>query len=104
MSQSPKTLPRFIPTLTEVVPGSFAAAMPASQDPVDPGPMPGLAVDEVQRRIHFAMQSSLRTLLDETVAAQLADMRPRLVAEIDRVLQEKLSALVAAELTHRGVD
>lgn len=103
MPQSARPLPRFIPTLTEVVQGPLASQASAANGSADAEPLPGAAVEDVQRRIHAAVQASVLPLIDEIVAARLADMRLRLVTDIDRLLHEKLSALVASELANRGV-
>jgi hypothetical protein len=92
MPDSAKNLPRFIPTLTEVVHAPIKRES-TPQYPEQPG-------KKNPEEINSALQSSLRALVDEVVAVQLAELRPRLVVEINRVLQERLGELVAAKLAN----
>ncbi len=104
MPNTAKALPRFIPTLTEVVQfqAPSASHAPAPHRPGGGGPASPEVPDEVRQRLDAALRPQLRSLVDEIVAAQLAEMRPRLVTEIDRLLQQKLSELVAAGLANPG--
>lgn len=100
MSTPPKNLPRFLPTLTEVVkPGDAAAAASAEALPVPP-PMPTAEelVERVMRRLAPTLETRLRAVMTALVQEQVSAMEPYLWQEVDQALRQTVTAAVAQEI------
>lgn len=100
MSTPPKNLPRFLPTLTEVVkPGDAAAAASAEAVPVPP-PMPTAEelVERVMQRLAPTLETRLRAVMTALVQEQVSAMEPYLWQEVDQALRQTVTAAVAQEI------
>lgn len=100
MSTPPKNLPRFLPTLTEVVkPGDAAAAASAEAVPVPP-PMPTAEelVERVMQRLAPTLEIRLRAVMTALVQEQVSAMEPYLWQEVDQALRQTVTAAVAQEI------
>lgn len=109
----PKTPPRFVPTLTDVVqePGRLAPVLPnAVQVPVEPEPAvmglaaglpPGieeLVVHRVMQRVDVVLDQRLREAIALVVQEQTRSMVPRLREEVESVVRHAVYEAVADEL------
>ncbi|CAN5496759.1 hypothetical protein BH11PSE7_BH11PSE7_04940 [soil metagenome] len=99
MSGAPRTPPRFVPTLTEVVQGRD----------VPSGVLAGQAATFQEQIIHRVMQRvdlSLERRLRESVATlvleQTRSLGPLLREEIEAVVRQSVSEAVAEELAQRS--
>lgn len=100
MSTPPKNLPRFLPTLTEVVkPGDAAAAASGEAAPVLP-PMPTAEelVERVMQRLAPTLEIRLRAVMTALVQEQVSAMEPYLWQEVDQALRQTVTAAVAQEI------
>lgn len=100
MSTPPKNLPRFLPTLTEVVkPGDAAAAASGEAAPVRP-PMPTAEelVERVMQRLAPTLEIRLRAVMTALVQEQVSAMEPYLWQEVDQALRQTVTAAVAQEI------
>ncbi len=84
MSTPPKTPPRFLPTLTEVVRPGEAYAAPQSS----PGNYDEQLVREVMRRLNTSLEVRLREALGTVVVEQVQLLGPRLRQEIELVVRQ----------------
>lgn len=94
MNTPPRNLPRFLPTLTEVVqPGALAhAEIPASPDLED-------TVWFVMQRVDLVMERRLReeteTMLRAVVAEHVQSLSIRLRQELETVVRQAISDALA---------
>lgn len=93
MPASPRNLPRFLPTLTEVVQPPVVMQAPA--EPSFPNEE---LIERVMRRLDVSLESRLREALDTRILEQLKAMEPRLRQEIGFVVRQAVAEAVAAEL------
>lgn len=99
MSDEPRYVPRFIPTLTEVVD-------PASLKVVTTKTRPNVQdlVDELQRQllpvIERRIQQEYEQLLDGLLRGALRDMRERLQAEMQSQVLQVVSNYLAKQENH----
>ena len=113
MGTPPNHLPRFLPTLTEVVrPGG---AVPPDGAP-DPAPLPlapqtdaslGLPaveelVERVMQRLTPVLETRLRAVVDSLVQEQISALEPYLWNEVEQMLRREVAATVTQELTLLG--
>ena len=91
-----RTPPRYVPTLTEVVPGS-ADARPA----VDPGLTQDQLVRRVLQRVDLTLERRLREAIAATVLEQTRSIAPLLRQEIEEVVRETVAQAFAEELPGR---
>lgn len=105
MSTSQKNLPRFLPTLTEVVQPGDAAAFAAASDEAAPvqsagQPMPAAEelVERVMQRLTPTLETRLRTVMATLVQEQMSALEPYLWQEVDQALRQAVAAAVAQEL------
>ncbi len=105
MSMSEKNLPRFLPTLTEVVQAGNAAPLAAASAgtlsaQIADSPLP--AADELVERVMQRLAPTLEIRLREVVAAlvqeQVSALQPYLWQEVDQALRQSVTAAVAQEL------
>lgn len=91
----PRTPPRFVPTLTEVV-----VAHPDDADVAPPG-VPGLSEDQLVRRIMQRVSQGLEQRLREAVAQvvleQTRGIAPLVAAEVESVVRSLVSEALAQE-------
>lgn len=100
MKANPGNLPRYLPTLTEVVaPVSEATASPA---PEDPPPAPALDTDAVVERVMQRLAPVLHAKLSEIVAnlveQEIRALQPRLLQEVELMARESMAQALADEL------
>jgi hypothetical protein len=122
MATSDRIPPRFVPTLTEVVPmaavppappaqgvtpsvwGALQDAFTPSQEDGGPSGGPDLALQQesiihrVMQRVDLALEDRLREAVASVVLEQVRVMAPRLRDEIEMVVREAVSEAVAEEL------
>ncbi|HCY15402.1 MAG: hypothetical protein A2Z93_08230 [Curvibacter sp. GWA2_64_110] len=99
MSTSQKNLPRFLPTLTEVVqPGDAAAFATAGTDAAGPMPSAEELVERVMQRLTPTLEIRLREVVTALVQEQMSALEPYLWQEVDQALRQQVSAAVAQEL------
>lgn len=99
MAGSPRTPPRYVPTLTEVV-----------QPPVAPedGAQDSLAqlqeqvIHRVMQRVDLSLERRLREAIATLVMEQTRNLGPLLREEIELVVRQSVSDAVAQELSARG--
>lgn len=119
MSKPPRTPPRFVPTLTEVVPDSSAAASPepalASAAPAPavaeaavapplliPEGFEELLVHRVMQRVDVGLDQRLRDAIATVVQEQTRSVLPRLREEIESVVRQVVYEAVADELLSKN--
>ena len=98
MQTNPKVLPRFIPTLTEVVTFPVEPQPPSIVFTAEGQINPEDLVDRVMMQLKGPINASVQAAVDEFLASHLVQLRPRIAHEIDRVLRQKLGEVLAAEL------
>lgn len=124
MSTSPRTPPRFVPTLTEVVPDTSAVSSPEPVAPppaaLEPAPAPAptsvavevalaplaslpdgfeeLLVHRVMQRVDVGLDQRLRDAIATVVQEQTRSVLPRLREEIESVVRQVVYEAVADEL------
>jgi hypothetical protein len=121
MASSDRLPPRFVPTLTEVVPVAAVAPPPTSgvtasvwgalQDAFSPPPGESSGFDSpdpvfqqesiihrVMQRVDLALEDRLREAVAGVVLEQVRVMAPRLRDEVEMVVREAVSEAVAEEL------
>lgn len=103
MSMSEKNLPRFLPTLTEVVqPGDAAAFAQANALPALNGghamPAAEELVERVMRRLTPTLEIRLREVVTALVQEQISALEPYLWQEVEQALRQSVTAAVAQEL------
>lgn len=87
MSTAPKNLPRFIPTLTEVVdPASLTSLTVTSRPDVEA--MVTLVQQQIQPIFERRLQEELDRLVRASVARQWADISTRLQDEMDMFVRQ----------------
>ena len=94
MNSPPPNLPRFLPTLTEVV---FPPGSSAGSEPLEPGPQDITA--SVMQRVDKVMERRLRetTALTHTLLTeQLENLCSSLRQELETVVREAVAAAVAS--------
>ena len=83
---SPKTTPRFLPTLTEVVqPRSVHAVPPPAKPPVSIDV--DALVDRVMLSVAPHIESQLRELVTDVVQEQLRELAPRIQHDLEVVVR-----------------
>ncbi|MDO8280297.1 MAG: hypothetical protein Q8K31_03090 [Burkholderiaceae bacterium] len=106
-----KPPPRFVPTLTEVVPAPPAASVPTAQGQpaspplvhaVLPGPLQEQIIHRVMQRVDVSLERRLREAIATVVLEQTRLLGPLLKEEIELVVRQSVSEAVAAELALLG--
>jgi hypothetical protein len=88
----PRTPPRFLPTLTEVV--QLPAAAPAVTKPaVDADDL----IDRIMLRLDGPLQAALQAAVGTVVIDKLREMEPRIRDEVDRAVRHAVEEAIAAE-------
>mgnify|MGYP003387182819 CR=1 FL=1 len=93
MSVTPKNLPRFLPTLTEVV--HAPAGLPMPQEASHSTEQ---IVQRVMQRLDVSLESRVRETIDTIVLEQLETLESRLREEIQQVLRETVTEAVTLQL------
>lgn len=95
MQQPPKTIPRFVPTLTEVVeisqPVNAASVPPPAVNPDD-------IVDKLMYRLDGPLQLAIGNILASVAVDHFKKLEPLLRDEIDRAVRRAVDDALAAEL------
>ncbi|MBI3532605.1 MAG: hypothetical protein HY068_09095 [Burkholderiales bacterium] len=107
MSTPQKNLPRFLPTLTEVVrPGEAVGLEVASEEvasvpqqtPAGLMPAADELVERVMQRLAPTLETKLRAVVTSLVQEQISAMEPYLWQEVDQALRQTVAAAVVQEL------
>lgn len=88
----PRSPPRFLPTLTEVVQlpvATLAAAKPA----IDPDDL----IDRIMLRLDGPLQAALQAAIGTVVIDKLREIEPRIRDEVDRAVRQVVEEAIAAE-------
>jgi hypothetical protein len=89
---APRTPPKFVPTLTEVVRSGATLA------PGKPGVTQEQLVERVMQRVDMMLERKLREAIAATVLEQTRALGPILREEIELVVREAVSQAFADEL------
>ena len=92
--------PRFVPTLTEVVPPDVPPNLIV--DAVKPTPHHDLEaqiVNRVMQRVELVLERRLREAVGQLILTHTQTLGPRLREEIETVVRESVSQAIAQELT-----
>ncbi len=92
MPAAPKNLPRFLPTLTEVVhiPVATPVAGEAAISADD-------IIDRVMLRLDGPLQGALQAVLGTLVVEKMRELEPRIRDEVDRVVRLAVEDAIAQE-------
>ena len=98
MSKSPIP-PRFVPTLTEVVPpGLPPDLLPDAPKPPSFNQLEDQIVHRVMQRVDLVLERRLREAVGQVILTHTQALGPRLREEIELVVRESVSQAVAQEL------
>ncbi len=109
----PRNPPRFVPTLTEVVPDASAVPLPPALEAA-PTPAPVLPqlvipdgfeemlVHRVMQRVDVGLEQRLRDAIATVVQEQTRSVLPRLREEVESVVRQVVYEAVADELLSKG--
>ncbi|RYG14960.1 MAG: hypothetical protein EON92_00245 [Burkholderiales bacterium] len=99
MSAAPRTPPRFVPTLTEVV-HTGQAQTPGAVDVS--AAMQEQIIHRVMQRVDLSLERRLRESVATLVLEQTRALGPLLREEIEAVVRQSVSEAVSEELAQRG--
>ena len=102
MVATPRTPPRFVPTLTEVVVPDAPDAAPSAGGPAMPELLQEQIIHRVMQRVDLSLERRLREAVATLVLEQTRDLGPLLRQEIEAVVRQSVSEAVAQELGGRG--
>lgn len=94
MSASPRNLPRFLPTLTEVV---DPASMPVNAVAAAPGLSDQALIERVVQRLLPLLERQLHERLGTLVDAQLAQIAIQLQHELEQAMRQSAREALAEE-------
>ena len=98
MTGAPRTPPRFVPTLTEVVHiGDAPPAAPLAQAAT----LQEQIIHRVMQRVDLSLERRLRESVATLVLEQTRSLGPMLREEIEAVVRQSVSEAVAEELAVR---
>lgn len=100
MSDSPKNLPRFLPTLTEVVSPSVVMASGVVAAPAASAPEADATVliERVMQRLDLSLAARMREVIGAFVDEQMRALAPGLMQEVEQAVRESVAQAVALEL------
>ncbi|MBC7435062.1 MAG: hypothetical protein H7332_03210 [Bdellovibrionales bacterium] len=98
MSGAPRTPPRFVPTLTEVVQNRELAPAPPA---VQPAVLQEQIIHRVMQRVDLSLERRLRESVATLVLEQTRSLGPMLREEIESVVRQSVSEAVAEELAQQ---
>lgn len=113
MNTTPRTPPRFVPTLTEVVQPPMEIPVLVLADAAEPAPEPVAAgisqrqtsveleeamVHRVMQRVDVSLEHHLREAIALVVQEQTRSLVPRLREEVETVVRQSVYEAVADEL------
>ncbi|MFD0667334.1 hypothetical protein ACT80S_06415 [Ramlibacter sp. MAHUQ-53] len=92
---TPRTPPRFVPTLTEVVEAhpDDAGEAPAGQ----PGPSEEQLVRRIMQRVSEGLEQRLREAVAQVVLEQTRGIAPLVAAEVESVVRSLVAEALAQE-------
>ena len=94
MSTPPRNLPRFLPTLTQVVQQPDAEPVPQTQPPpLDTEQM----IHRVLQRVDLALEPMLREAIGPMVVDQITAMATRMRPEVEAVVRQAVADALALE-------
>jgi len=94
MSTPPRNLPRFLPTLTQVVQQPDAELVPETQSPpLDTEQM----IHRVLQRVDLALEPMLREAIGPMVVDQITAMATRMRPEVEAVVRQAVADALALE-------
>jgi hypothetical protein len=93
MSTPPRNLPRFLPTLTEVI-RPPEAVQDSRPSPLDTEQM----IHRVLQRVDLALEPMLREAIGPMVVDQITAMATRLRPEVEAVVRQAVADALALEL------
>jgi DNA helicase TIP49 (TBP-interacting protein) len=93
----PKNLPRFLPTLTEVV-HLPDAKVPPSAPTVNSDDL----VDRIMLRLDGPLQAALQAAIGSLVIDKLREMEPRVRDEVDRAVRLCVEEAIAQEIAREA--
>ena len=99
MSGAPRTPPRFVPTLTEVVLGREA---PSAALVAQAATFQEQIIHRVMQRVDLSLERRLRESVATLVLEQTRSLGPLLREEIEAVVRRSVSEAVAEELAQRS--
>lgn len=100
---TPPTQPRFVPTLTDVVPPAAAAAASADRKPASLAQLEGQMVNRIMRQVDLVLERRLREAVGQVILEHTQTLAPRLREEIELVIRESVSQAMATELSSRAI-
>ncbi|MDP1656023.1 hypothetical protein [Hydrogenophaga sp.] len=100
MTTPQKNLPRFLPTLTEVVRpvATGTETTPSPQTTTSPMPAAEALVERVMQRLTPTLETRLRAVVTALVQEQVSALEPYLWQEVDQALRQQVAEAVALEL------
>jgi hypothetical protein len=99
MQQPPRTAPRFVPTLTEVVQISVPPVVPVlATPPAALSGNPDDMVDRLMHRLDGPLQTAIGNILSSLAVDHFKKLEPLLRDEIDRAVRRAVDDALAAEL------
>lgn len=102
MSNPPRQPPRFVPTLTEVVPSNVVpVASETSSHAFTNEELEDQIIHRVMQRVDLSLERRLREAVAAMVLQQTQALVPRLREEIEFVVRQSVSDAVADELATR---
>lgn len=121
MSKHPKSPPRFVPTLTQVVHDASPAPLPEAAPPLPPSVVPTekqaeqqveavpqipngfeeLLVHRLMQRVDVGLDQRLRDAIATVVQEQTRSVLPRLREEVESVVRQVVYDAVADELASK---
>ena len=91
--------PRFVPTLTEVVPPGLPPDLsPDAAKPESFNQLEDQIVHRVMQRVDLVLERRLREAVGQVILTHTQTLGPRLREEIELVVRESVSQAVAQEL------
>lgn len=89
----PRNLPRFLPTLTEVV-----QVAPAGVHPIGAAPDPEQIVQRILQRLEGQLKASVQAAIQDMVREQLQVLEPLLLQEIEISVRQAVHESLSAKL------
>lgn len=99
MAAAPRTPPRYVPTLTEVV---QPAAVPEDGAAVSLDLLQEQVIHRVMQRVDLSLERRLREAIATLVLEHTRNLGPLLREEIELVVRQSVSDAVAQELVGRS--
>ena len=100
---NPSVPPRFIPTLTEVVPPDGSPdLMVNGVKPASHTDLEAQIVNRVMQRVELVFERRLREAVGQLILTHTQTLSLRLREEIETVVRESVSQAIAQELTPSG--